>query len=225
MTFKNQYLEKLPNNELQHLAEFVVSENYKHHSNNILPPDYQKNVRSIFAEEQNYQCDSEIFVSKNLMGEITGSIRVLKWNYKDALPIQKIFGIHPFHVIDNDTNGEIYHIGRFAISRETQTISLFKQLMVCAISPICTNKYNIGFAECDSKLLRVLQLLGIKAKVIGKPVNYLGSETIPICLPYKGLIEFYNKNKHLVLKSSDRAPQQYILPKSVVYSLTVINYS
>ena len=71
--------------------------------------------------------------------------------------------------------------------------------MVCAISPICKHKGNIAFAECDSKLLRILLLLGIKPTIVGESINYLGSETIPISLPYEGLIEFYEKNKHLIL--------------------------
>lgn len=70
--------------------------------------------------------------------------------------------------------------------------------MVCAIAPLCRKKRGLAFAECDSKLLRAMKLLGIKAKVLGKSINYLGSETIPISLDYEGLKEFYHQNKKLI---------------------------
>jgi hypothetical protein len=71
--------------------------------------------------------------------------------------------------------------------------------MVSAIAPICEQKKGIAFAECDSKLLRIMNLLGIKTKIIGNSINYLGSETIPISMNYNGLKDFYIKNKHLLL--------------------------
>ena len=51
-------------------------------------------------------------------------------------------------------------------------------------------KNSIAFAECDSKLLRVMNLMGIKADVIGDSINYLGSETIPVSMNYEGLKGF-----------------------------------
>lgn len=226
MILKNNYLERLNANEIKKLSEFVVIENFKHHANNTLPKAYQEDVRSIYLEEINYITNSEIYVSKNSSGNILGSIRVLKWNFKDVLPIQKIFGIHPFTVIGDIELHAIWHIGRFAIKKEASDINLFKQLMICAIAPICKHKGNIAFAECDSKLLRILTLLGIKATVVGESINYLGSETIPICMTYEGLIGFYNANKALVptsvLNDSITNP---LLPESVVFNTTNYNYS
>ncbi|WGH75229.1 hypothetical protein P8625_14305 [Tenacibaculum tangerinum] len=74
--------------------------------------------------------------------------------------------------------------------------------MVCAISPVCSHTENIAFAECDSKLLREMSLLGIKAKVVGKSINYLGYETIPVSFSYTDLIRFYEQNKYLISKQS-----------------------
>lgn len=59
--------------------------------------------------------------------------------------------------------------------------------------------------------------LGIKAIPIDKPINYLGSETIAVCMHYKGLIDFYNKNKSLI--STDLLDLNTLihhLPESVV---------
>src|SRR5690606_16427117 len=131
--------------------------------------------------EEQYFKNSKVYVAKEFSGNIIGSIRSLKWNYVDILPIQKIFNIDPIIYSNNLLNSEIWHIGRFAIKKEIKDRSLFKRLMVCAIHPICQKKNNIAFAECDSKLLRVLNILGIQTNVVGDSINYLGSETIPIC--------------------------------------------
>ena len=54
MILRKDYLERLPKNQLMNLAEFIVTENFKHHSNNILPEDYKNDVRSIYKEELSY---------------------------------------------------------------------------------------------------------------------------------------------------------------------------
>ncbi|WP_299677174.1 hypothetical protein [uncultured Dokdonia sp.] len=225
MILTKNYLEKLNANQILDLAQFVVTENFKHHSENILPEDYKKDINSIKKEELNYFKNSQIFVAKDYSGSILGAIRVLRWNYTDTLPIQKIFGINPLLAIHQPSINNIYHIGRFAIKKDAGDINLFKKLMVCAIAPICEHKDNIAFAECDSKLLRVLSLMGIKATVIGKSIDYLGSETIPVSLTYDGLISFYNKNKGLVDTIPSNSTQIPQLPKSVVLSTQGDNYS
>ncbi|VXB79161.1 conserved hypothetical protein [Flavobacterium sp. 9AF] len=227
MILTKNYLERLETNEIKKLSEFVVVENFKHHSNNILPKEYKQDVKSIYKEEMNYINNSQIFVSKNDTGEIVGSIRVLKWNFMDILPIQKIFGINPLNVVGDIELNDIFHIGRFAIKKEGSDPQLFKQLMICAISPICKNKGNIVFAECDSKLLRILTLLGIKATIVGESIDYLGSETIPICMSYDGLIDFYNTNKSLVPENviENQPIITHSLPKSVVFNTLTYNYS
>ena len=194
----NNYLEKLRIEEIINLSKFVVQENFKHHLEGDLPNDYEKNVKSILKEEMSYRKNAHIFVSKDTSGNILGSVRVLKWNYVDILPLEKIFNINPLLEVEDIPLNTIWHVGRFAVKKEVKGIALFKQLLVCAAAPVCQNEGNIAFAECDSKLLRILNLLGVKATVLGEPVNYLGSETIPISMSYDGLIDFYNQNKHLV---------------------------
>ena len=114
------------------------------------------------------------------------------------MPLQKIFGINPFLAITEPNVNDIYHIGRFAVKKDACDLNLFKRLLVCVSEVICKNNNNIAFAEIDSKLLRILRLLGLKAMVIGESVDYLGSETIPIAMTSEGIMSFYNKNKHLV---------------------------
>ncbi|CAM3963871.1 MULTISPECIES: hypothetical protein [Flavobacterium] len=226
MILIENHLERLRTNEIKNLSEFVVRENFKHHTNNILPTGYENDVMEIYLEEMNYINNSEIFVTRDSSGNILGSIRVLKWDYVSTLPLQKIFDINPLSVIGDIQLNDIWHIGRFAINKEVSDVNLFKKLMVCAISPICQYKGNIAFAECDSKLLRVLRLLGIKANVIGESIDYLGSETIPVSMSYDGLIEFYNANKGLVSNEVlNQSPEKTELPESVVFSTLSYNYS
>src|SRR5690606_33655958 len=98
-------------------------------------------------------------------------------------------------------------------------ISLLKKLMVSAIAPICKHKDNIAFAECDAKLLRILTLMGIKTKIVGKSIDYLGSETIPVSIAYNGLIHFYYDNKYLMESAIPGETQNTtLLPNSVVFN-------
>jgi len=190
-------LKKLQKNQLHNLAEFVVTENFKHHTGNF-SKRYKSDVKDIYKEELSFYDSSEIFTANNHEGTIMGSIRILKWNFIDVLPIQKIFGINPFMVITKPNLNNVYHIGRFAIRKEVGSINMFKSLLMCVAKLICNHTENVAFAECDRKLLRILNLLGVKTKVIGKSINYLGSETFPIIMPYEGVIDFYNENKHLI---------------------------
>lgn len=195
MMYAKNYLEKLPMDQLLDLARFIVSENFKQHTNCANTMSYKDEVEYIFKEELDYFENAQIYVLKDYDKSITGSIRVLRWNYLDVLPIQKIFNINPIALSDGSHQKSIWHIGRFAIRKDIRDKSLFKQLIVCAISPICMDENAVGYAECDSKLLRILHTLGIKVESIGKPVCYLGSETIPVKMSYEGLIDFYCKNK------------------------------
>lgn len=226
MTFKNKSLEILSSSEMINLAEFIVKENFKHHTKGSLPSNYYSSIQSIYKEELGFSKTSKVFVSKNDKGEIQGAIRVLRWDYSRKLPIQKIFGINPIEIAGMSPLKTIWHIGRFAIKKEVSDINLFKKLMICAISPICEKENSVAFAECDSKLLRVLRILGIEATVVGEAVNYLGSETIPVCMTYSGLIGFYRKNKHLIFKSiDDSSVKKSKLPKSVVVDSQLVNYT
>ncbi|TDQ25451.1 hypothetical protein [Tenacibaculum caenipelagi] len=198
MILIKNYLERLTTNEVYNLSKFIVEENFNHHTKKDDFESLKKDILSVYEEEIEYIQNSKIFVSRDDLGKITGAIRVLRWNYINKLPIQSLFGINPLLTIEDKSFNDIWHIGRFAIKKGIKDVNLFKKLMVCAISPVCSHIENIAFAECDSKLLRVMSLLGIKAKVVGKSINYLGSETVPVSFSYTGLIGFYEENKHLV---------------------------
>lgn len=191
-------LRQINKNEILNMSKFIVEENFKHHTSNEFPSNIQEEINSIYKEEMDYVENSKIYSVENDFGKIIGIIRVLKWDFINPLPIEKLFGINPLLCTENKDVNEFWHIGRFAIDKTVCNLTLLKRLMVWAIAPICKNKNNIAFAECDAKLLRVLSLMGIKTKIIGDSIDYLGSETIPISMSYNGLIEFYNNNKHLI---------------------------
>lgn len=193
------YFEKLEMDQLSDLANFVVNENMSHHTDHEEDETehIQDMITKMYYEDLNLFFNSEFFVSKDSSGAIEGAIRIVKWDYHQELPIQTLFHINPLQ-ISNRRRTPIWHIGRFATRKNIGDRFLFKRLMVCAIAPLCRRKRGLAFAECDSKLLRAMKLLGIKAKVLGKSINYLGSETIPISLDYEGLKEFYQQNKKLI---------------------------
>lgn len=180
---------------LMELSEFIVRENYKHHSMDAIDADIAIETNEVFNEEHHYIQNSKIFLARNTCGKLIGSIRVFKWNRKDILPIQKIFNINPLEYIGANRSYSYWHIGRFAIDSYTgiSTVALFKQLMSLAIEPIVHDSNSFMIAEIDSKLLKVMNALGISTITIGKPMFYLASETIPVYSTKQGLSNFYNK--------------------------------
>ena len=199
MRITQSYLNQLELEQLTELAKFVVEENFSHHSENDMPEiELQHDVNEVYNEELSYFRNSEIFMVKDPVGKILGSIRIIKWDYKTKLPIQKLFNINPLDISRSQNVSSIWHIGRFATNKTNQDRTLFKKLMICAITPICKEENSVACAECDSKLLRVMNMMGIKAEVIGDSINYLGSETIPVSMNYEGLRGFYDANRYLV---------------------------
>lgn len=50
-TTKN-HLERLSANQILNLSEFVVTENFKHHSDNVLPEDYKAELNYLGSKFQ-----------------------------------------------------------------------------------------------------------------------------------------------------------------------------
>ncbi len=218
MIHEKNYLSEVKQNEILNMSKFVVAENFKHHTEEVVSTNRTSDIESVYKEEMDYLANSKAFAVRTDEGEIMGTIRVLRWDYITPMPIQKMFGINPLDCANGRAINEVWHIGRFAIKQGVRDIKLLKKLMVCAIAPVCEDSDNIAFAECDAKLLRIMTLMGIKAEIVGESIDYLGSETIPVCFPYAGLIDFYNENKHLV-PAADSRPQMpaFKLPGSVVF--------
>ncbi|MBD5273869.1 MAG: hypothetical protein HDS36_03350 [Bacteroides sp.] len=155
-------------------------------------------------EELSYSENSTYFIVRDKNEKMIGSIRVFRWNKRTPIPMQKIFHISPLEKISNATKASFWHIGRFAIDSTTSfsTVTLFKQLMILALTPILQENDSYMIAETDSHLLRVMNALGIETQQIGNPLIYLASETIPVCSSKKGLIKFYQRYYPLLCASS-----------------------
>ena len=194
--YGNYCIFKVGSDYLYKIAEFVVKANYNHHTRNVFPIELEEEIEAIYQEELRCISSSQIFLVENNDGQMIGCIRVMKWDMVNELPIQKIFKINPLKSIDNiNPTASIWHIGRFAVDScaNVSSVSLFKQLMVYAITPICQEKDSYMVAECDCKLLRVMGLLGIDTVRLGNGIHYLGSETIPVYSTRNGLLNFYHK--------------------------------
>ncbi|CAI9429639.1 hypothetical protein MSHRCOH1_05455 [Candidatus Ornithobacterium hominis] len=188
----------LSKNELSDFVKFVVIENYKHHTAGLYDTNFFSNIKSINEMESMFFDNAKIYVNKNDDQNIVSGVRVLKWNCIDELPIQSLFGINPLEIVNIDHYNSIWHIGRLAINKKCSNLRSLKKILVNAFVDICKDTKSVVFAECDNKLLRVLERLNIEIIRLGRSKKCLGSLTTPICIMYEGLINFYNKNKHLL---------------------------
>lgn len=198
----NDYsIKSVDSTHIYELAEFVVKENYFHHSLTEIPADTEHETTELYKEELSFMPSYQCIMVYDSESRIIGSIRVCKWNRRTLLPMQKIFNISPLEKIEAYTSSTTFwHIGRFAIKSDigTPTIILFKQLMVLAVAPIVNEGNGYMLAETDAHLLRVMNALGIETWQLGKSEVYLSSETVPIYSTHQGLSRFYNKYRHLV---------------------------
>jgi hypothetical protein len=107
-------------------------------------------------------------------------------------------------MLSGDEHHDVWHIGRFAVTQSIKKpcLSLFKQLIVCAIFPVMTLSSGLIIAECDSKLIRILSALGIRINNLGESVHYLGSETIPIKITHQGIEQFFNREYSFLTQKS-----------------------
>ena len=204
-THDNFSIWQLSENGLSDLAMFVVKENYKHHQNydcTELTITQKEELEDVLKEERSYYENSKIFVAKNDKNKIIGAIRLMQWNKTDELPITKLFGINPLSKGEHKTSSNIWHIGRFAVESggtNSTRMNLFRVLMMYAVAPICKYQDGLMYAECDSKLLRAINGLGLEARTLDEGIEYLGSKTIPICIGRNGMLEFMSRHCSLAL--------------------------
>ncbi|MDN3606425.1 N-acyl amino acid synthase FeeM domain-containing protein [Kaistella yonginensis] len=178
------------------LIHFVINENHLHHRE-IVTVEQINSTRQLLCTEEKQYVNSQIFVAMS-DSIICGSIRIFQKTVTQILPIEKIFNINVEDLVGAGT--PIYHIGRFAVSKgaDKRGFHIFKTLIALALQVAQQGQGGIVFAECDVKLLRTIRLLGIEAESIGAPILYLGSETVPIKLPWAGYQVFLEKNKNVL---------------------------
>lgn len=186
---------------LDEISRFIVKENYVHHLKTKSEPRLDADIFDVFTEENYlYSPNSKIYIARTYNGQIIGCIRSFRWDKQKILPIEKIYGINPLRAIHGGEKYNFWHIGRFAVTKLSRitTLTLFKQLMVLAVKPIVEDKDSCLIAEVDSKLLKVVNALGLDTCQVGQPINYLASETTPIFASKKGVSKFYSKYSYLL---------------------------
>ena len=140
--------------------------------------------------------EDSIFCVAIKKSKIVGSVKITRWNENSLLPIQKLFDIDPAMFIAKGFKS-VWHIGRFAISKsEKEGAKLLKKLIAIAVYPVCKSANSIMLAECDSKFVRVLNLIGLKTEQLAQGIDYLGSETLPVYSTQEWLAFFLNKSSY-----------------------------
>lgn len=208
--FKGLTLWQASADELPELAKFVVWENYAHHKGKSIDIDYYKNESSpyydeyisVLKEEKKHFNYSASIIARNQDGIIVGTIRVMKWNENpNEIALIRLFGdgiINKEELLANFKH--VWHIGRFSVGRDCkEKATLFRLLMVYAISPIFQYKEGVLLAEIDEKLLRVMKLMKIQAESLSGGIEYLGSVTIPVMIKKQGLEEFLFESLSIAL--------------------------
>ena len=192
--------------ELEKLSRLVISVNYKHHLNQQSYPNDE--FIKIYGEDIQALSNSDFYAIYDNKNEIFASVKCQKWNNSTILAIEKDFRIDLMYFIRglNFQPREVFHIGRFVIDQDKirkntllrqKRLDILKLLMYYALFPVFNSSYNIFFCECDEKLFSKLNLLGLYPQTIGTPMEYMGSETIPIFCDYNGIKEFFNRNKNI----------------------------
>lgn len=208
---------KLSKENLFSLAEFVVRENYAHHGIGInTEEEIQAEIEMVYFEECLNYDNSAIIIAKDEHDTIVGTIRVMKWNGSTQLPLTKMFGddLLEQESLNLKAYEHKWHIGRFAVKKDMQegkqTMTLFRILMVYAISPLFRYTDGVLFAECDKKLLKVMKLMRIEAHAMHDGIYYLGSETIPVYITQNGLKTFLLSNVALTLNIEVNAEEAFV---------------
>jgi len=199
--FGEYALHRFSNDMTQEICEFVVRVNYEVHKMQVDLIESERDVLKFCHEETNLFSVTHYYVITNKSGEFVGTIRAGLWNKTSNLPIIQEFEIPQEYMLHN---GNVWHIGRFAVdpskmdeNLRKHRVVIFKTLLVHAIQHVCTQDDNIMFAECDRKLHEKVKLLKICSTEIGKSKQYIGSETVPIFNTSYNLKYFLWNHKHL----------------------------
>jgi hypothetical protein len=205
-SFNDFDLWKIEREDLVDFTKFVLRVNYEHHLQTSPPIE---EVEACVKKDKDSFSLTHCYAMKTKNGQTFGTINVSKWNGRDEFDIDKEFNLNVKELIKTRglTPPEIWHIGRFATdrkiinsNRELRLLQAFyfQLLLTCVFHHICAFPDNVMFAECDIKLQKTLNTLGIFSEELAEPHIILGSETVPIFNTGAGLQQFYDNHKHLI---------------------------
>ena len=120
-TFKDYAIFMADKSCLNEIANFVVRENYSHHMSSFTEEKINEDIKSVLEEEKYlYDDKSHIYIARDAFGNIVGCIRSFHWDKHKILPIEKIYGINPLDVVHGETKYNYWHIGRFAVAKNSE---------------------------------------------------------------------------------------------------------
>lgn len=146
------------------------------------------------ADDKSDLWHSTIYAALNQDGEILATIRTIERSDR-PLPIERDFNVDIYKVCRerNLIPNRIYEGGRFAKSTEkakksgisrTRSLALMEELLACTVYTCSRDTNNIWFSTIDVHVLYLLRSRGLRFTPVGETNdNYLGSPTVPVCLP------------------------------------------
>lgn len=189
---KSEYnIYRISYDDLYSAIEFVVETNYKMHKSDIKSQEVKQEINSIYESEKLLLEHSYFYMATDSEDKIIGTLRVL---------VSKKEFSYMYKYINIDVLGNICHIGRFAIDEHGKNkmgSKLFKHFISIAFSHVCQSCDNVLVAECDVKLLKVLERMKIGIIRLNEPFLCMGSETICVYAPYENIIAYYSNSKLL----------------------------
>lgn len=174
--------------DLLELALFIARQNLSHH----LDVNHEI-VNQIYQEEIGYFSDSFVFVLLNPERQIVASIRIMKWDQKIEIPMQRYFVLNNSDLLKQ--NYIYWHIGRLAVDKKQRgnCFTIFKYLMGIASYFVCMDSRGCMLAEIDSRLFHTINHLGMKLTELSDLVYFLGSESIAAYALRDSIMEYYLK--------------------------------
>jgi len=191
------YFSKLKRTDIREVLEFYVTEIYEHyHYTDYTQESYQDEIEYLLKEDHLYFDNSVYYVIRDYAEhKIWGSIKTTYWDKKIQLPIEELFNVHPRDFMLPGIEN-FWHLGRFGISSKIprDRIGILKKMLFNAFYPIHEMHPGLIIAECDKKVTLTLEKMHIPSFSLGKSIEYICSETIPIYIKSEWLDIFITSN-------------------------------
>jgi hypothetical protein len=172
------------------------------------PPDFLEHREAMREEDESYS-NAFFYMIKDESGNALGTSMICCCEEGEDTPMQKEFGIkmqditkkYPFNV------NRIWYMGRFAIhggrvstnpDLSKKRTMMYRLLLQAAFRHVVENDNDVVMAECDSRLYRNLNLIGVKPDAITEGKMVMGSVAIPIMSTGSRLRFFCDEYRHIL---------------------------
>lgn len=191
------YFSRIEKNDLPELLAFYIIEIYEHFNyTDYTVESYENELEHLLKEDHAFYKNSIYYVLRDCKEhKIYGSIKTTYWDKETPLPIEELFDVSAQDLLLPGID-HFWHIGRFVISRKIpkDRISILKKILYNAFYPVYKMGSGLIIAECDKKVTLTLEKLNVTSFVLGKSIEYICSETLPIYIRSEWLNEFVSSN-------------------------------